>query len=225
MARRNSSEGISPAGKIAVLLVVIGIPLLFAGASWGLDILFSVAPGVAILILLVVATAYTAHTSHLLYEYYDADAPITRFIPCICELTLIDRKYRLPCYILYLLALLMGFGVFMPYDLAKILGRGFAEWHTFWFGAAFFVVMIALEIVKGIGIAGCLHDISNDWYEQTHSDVGFIKRFTPLGFIPFVRVIALYSLNKPLDTMVGFMGVNVNDIGEDAEFYEEEDEE
>lgn len=224
MARRNSSGGISPAGKTAIILVMFGIPLLFVGASWGLDVLFSVAPGAAIGVLVLVATAYTARTSRLLYNYYEADPPLTRFIPCICELTLIDRKYRTPCYILYLMAGLMALGAFMPYQIASKLGVDFVEHHTFWFGVAFLLVMVVLEIIKGIGIAGCMQDISNDWYEQTHSDVGLIKRFTPLGFIPFVRVIALYSLNKPLDTMVGFMGVSANDVGDDGEFYEEEEE-
>ncbi len=225
MARKNSSNGISPAGKTAILLVVFGIPFLFAGASWGLDWLFSAAPWAVVLVLVLVATAYTAHTSNLLYTYYEVSAPVTRFVPCLCEVTLIDRKYHTPCYILYLLAILCGAGAFLPYDIAKVLGETFVTNHTFWFGVAFAVVMIILEVIKGIGIAGCMKDVADDWYQQTHSDVGLIKRFVPMGFIPFVRVIALYSLNKPLDTMVGYMGVSASDAGEDEEFYEEEEEE
>lgn len=224
MARKNSSGGISPAGKVAIILVVFGIPLLFAGASWGLDMLFSIAPWAVVVVLLLAVTAYTARTSRLLHEYYEADPPLWRFLPCFCELSLIDRKYRGICLILYALAAVMIAGVVMPYSIASMLGRGFAEFHTFWFGVAFFVIMIVLEAIKGVGIAGCMNDICEDWYEQTHSDVGLIKRFTPLGFIPFVRVIALYSLNKPLDTMVGFMGVSAADVGESDEFYEEEEE-
>lgn len=221
MARRSNSGGISPGGKLAIILVLFGIPISFFGVSWGLDWLFQVAPWTIVAILLVFATIYTARTSGLLHKYYDAQAPILRFVPCLCELTLIDQKYRGISYILYSLAAVMVCGAFMPYSIAKVLGAGFAERHTFWFGVAFAVVMVVLEAVKGIGISACMKDVADDWYQQTHSDVGLIKRFTPLGFIPFVRVIAIYSLNKPLDTMVAFMGVNVNDIGEEDEFEEE----
>ena len=42
--RTTGSKGISPAGKIAILLIVFGIPVLFAFASWGLNRLFEIAP-------------------------------------------------------------------------------------------------------------------------------------------------------------------------------------
>lgn len=223
MARKNMSAGISPAGKAAILAAIFGIPLLFVGASWGLDILFQLAPWAGVLVLILVATGYTAHTASMLYAYYESVPPLIRFVPCACETTLIDRKYRGPCYILYALAVLMAVGVALPYEISSKLGRSFAEWHTFWFGVAFLAVMAILQVIKGIGIAGCMQDVAEDWYQQTHSDVGLIKRFTPLGFIPFVRVIALYSLNKPLDTMVNYMSVNVSDVDEDEGYFEEEE--
>lgn len=225
MARRSSSSGISPAGKAAVLVVVLGVPVMFFGASWGLDWLFTVAPWAVILVLLLVSTIYTAYTSSLLYTYYEADPPLMRFVPSLCETTIIDRKYHLPCYIFYFLAALCALGAAMPYDIAKIFGNGFVENHTFWFGIAFLVVSVGLQITKGIGIAGCINDIASDWYQQTHSDMGLIKRFTPMGFIPFVRMIALYSLNKPLDTMVSYMGTTASEVGEEDEFIEDDGEE
>lgn len=221
MARRNGSEGISPGGKLAIILVVFGIPILFFAASWGLDQLFQMAPWVGIAVILLIATAYTAHTSSLLHRYYDVDPPVLRFIPCLCELSLIDRKYRGLGFIMYALAGVMACGALMPYSVASILGESFVEWHTWWFGVACLLCLAVLQVVKGIGISGCMNDIAEDWYQQVHVDIGLIKRFVPLGFIPFVRVVALYSLNKPLDTMVTFVGVNVNDVGAEDEFYEE----
>lgn len=46
-----------------------------------------------------------------------------------------------------------------------------------------------------------------------------------MGFIPFVRMIALYSLNKPLDTMVSYMGTTASEVGEEDEFIEDDGEE
>ena len=221
MAHGNNS-GISPACKTAILLVLFGVPLLFAGASWGLDKLFEVAPWVLVAILVLTATAYTARTSGLLYRYYNTQAPVLRFIPCLCELSLIDQKYRKPCYILYALAIVMALLAVVPYSAAKVLGDWFVNNHTFAFGMLMGVVMVGVQIVKGIGIAGCIKDVAEDWYQQTHSDVGLIKRFSPLGFIPFVRVVAMYSLSKPLETMVSFMGVDSEDVGS-AETFEEEE--
>lgn len=180
-------------------------------------------PWVAIIILLFIATAYTSYTSGLLYRYYDMAAPLTRFIPCICEATLIDTKYRKIIYILYGITLVMLGGVVMPYSVSSLLGEAFALNHVVWFGLIAGLMLLIIQIVKGIGLAGCMKDIADDWYKQTHSDVGLIKRFTIMGFIPFVRVIALYSLNKPLSTMVEFIGVGADDVGEEEQFFEEEE--
>lgn len=223
MARGSKATGVSPAGKLGIIAVAFGVPILFFAASWGLDVLFQAAPWVAIVVLVLVATAYTARTSGLLHDYYAVQSPILRFIPCICEVTLIDLKYRPVCYILYGVALVMAGGVAMPYSMASMLGNAFTVNHVVWFGLGCGLALAAIQVIKGIGISGCMKDIANDWYSHTHSDVGLIKRFTPLGFIPFVRVIALYSLNKPLDTLVSFAGVDVNDIGQEDEFYEEDE--
>lgn len=221
MARKNSSEGISPGGKLAILLVIFGIPILFFTASWGLDKLFQLAPWVGILVILLIATAYTAHTAGLLYRYYNVSPPLLRFVPCLCELSLIDNKYRGIGFILYSLAGVMASGALMPYSVASIFGEAFVEWHTWWFGVFCLLFLTALEILKGIGISACMNDIAEDWYSHVHVDIGFIKRFVPLSFIPFVRVVALYSLNKPLDTMVTFVGVSADDVGVEDEFEEE----
>lgn len=222
MAKKNST-GISPAGKAAILLVIFGLPLLFAGASVGLDWLFNQAPAIGIAALVVVVTIYTARTSTLLYNYYRVEAPILRFVPCLCEITLIDRKYHKICYGLYIAAAVLVGVIALPYDVVSVLGRGFVENRIFWAGVLFAIVMIAVQVVKGIGLSGCINDVAEDWYRQTNVDVGVIKKVSPLSFIPFVRVVALYSLNKPLETMVSFMGVDVTDNAGESQFYEEED--
>lgn len=223
MARRRAQTGISPAGKSVILLVVFGIPLLFFGASWGLDKLFDVAPAAGILIILFLVTVFTARVSGLLYRYYEARTPILRFFPFIGEVTLIDSKYHLPCYILYALSLLAIIGAIAPYNITSKFGMAVAENHTFVCGMILAALVLIIQIIKGIGIIQCMNDVASDWYEQTHSDVGLIKRFSLLGFIPFVRVIAVYSLYKPLDTMVTFMKTTVSSAGEEDSFIEEDD--
>lgn len=222
MAKRKQNNSISPAGKIGILLVIFGIPILFAFSSWGLSKLFDIAPYAVGSVLVLVATIYTAQTSGLMYDFYQVDAPVLRFVPCICELTLIDIKYHLPCYILYVLALIFGGCMLLPYGVLSMLGDNFATSAPFYCMVAALLCLIVIQIIKGIGIMGCMKDIGEEWHKQTHADVGAFSKFSIMGFIPFVRVMALYALNKPLSTMVSFMGVTVEDGEQDNEFVAEE---
>lgn len=224
MARRNSGDGMGPAGKLAIIAVLFGVPLLFFASSYGLGVLADRVPLAMVGIIVVICTAYSAHTSYLLYTYYEVDAPLARFIPCLGEVTLVDKKFWMPLYGLYGIAVIAAIIAFLPYSVASVLGDWFVENHVFIFMAIALVVLLIIQIVKGIGLVGCINDISDDWETQTRSDVGFIKRFSLLSFIPFVRVVALYGMNKPLDTMVTFMNVTVSDADNDeGTFYEEDD--
>lgn len=217
------SQGISPAGKAAIMLVVFGVPALFFASSWGLSQLFTVAPYYLVIALVIFATVYTAYTSKLMYDFYEIQAPLLRFVPCVCETTLIDMKYHMPCYILYALAIIFAGLSQLPYSVLKVLGDDFALNAGFYFVVVAIVLLLVIQVIKGVGIVGTMKDIGEEWSKQTHADLGAISKLTPLGFIPFVRVIALYSLNKPLSTMVSFMGVTVDDAEATNEF-EEEDE-
>lgn len=224
MARRNNGGGMSPVGKLAIIAVLFGVPILFFSASWGLDVLAQRAPLAMVAIIVVVSTVYAAHTSTLLYNYYEVDPPIIRFVPLLGEVTLMDRKYWTITYILYGVVAVLVLIAFLPYSVASILGEWFVENHTFMFMAIALVVLLVIQLIKGVGLTGCINDIAADWEAQTHSDVGFIKRFSLLSFVPFVRVVALYGMNKPLDTMVTFMNVTVSDAeGDDGPLYEAED--
>lgn len=222
---RKTQQGISSAGKLAIVAAVFGIPIMFFASSYGLGVLADKVPLALVGVLIVVATVYAARTSRLLYEYYEVQPPLLRFVPCLCEVTLMDRKFWIPCYGLYAGVVVTGLIAFLPYSIAKVLGNWFVENHTFVFGLIAFLILAVIQVVKGIGLTGCINDVAADWNEQTRSEVGLIKRFSPLAFIPFVRVIALYALNKPLDTMVTFMDVTVSDAdNDDGEFYEEDEE-
>lgn len=224
MAKRKQSKGISPIGKIALLAVLFGIPCIFALSSWGLAKVYEIAPWALIIIMLIVCTAYTAYTAGLMYSFYDVDPPVMRWIPCVGELSLIDVKYHAPCYILYALTVIFALATQLPYSVVGKLGADFATRAPFYFLLIALIFAFAIQVIKGIGIMGCMKDVGEDWRKQTHADVGAISKFTPLGFVPFVRVMALYALNKPLSTMVSFMGLTSSDAVEEASFVEEEDE-
>ena len=222
-ARAQRNQGISPVGKVAILLVIFGIPLLFVFSSWGLSRLFEIAPYAVVGVVILIATIYTAHTVKLMYDFYQVSPPLLRFIPCICETTLIDVKYHMPCYILYLGTVIFLVLSQLPYNVMRIFGEGIALSGAFYFMLIAIVLLTAIQVIKGIGLARCLKDIESDWKKINHTDLGAIDRMIILGFIPFVRVIALYSLNKPLSTMVEFMNVSIDDASEEGnDFYEEE---
>lgn len=225
MARKASrkAQGISPAGKVAILLAVFGVPALFFASSWGLSQLFELAPMYIVIALGIFAMIYTAYTAKLMFDFYELQAPILRFVPCICETTLIDVKWHLPCYILYALAVLAGVASQLPYSVLKVFGDTVALNAGFYCTVLAIIFLIGVQIIKGIGLMGTIKDVGAEWYQQTHADMGAISKLAFLGFIPFVRVIALYSLNKPLSTMVSFMEVTVNDT-DDGDGFEAEDE-
>lgn len=223
MAKKKQNVGISPAGKMAILLVVFGIPLIFAVSSWGLSKLYEIAPLAIVGVMVIISTIYTAYTAGLMYKFYETPAPFTRFIPCICELTMIDIKYHVPCYILYVLTVLSLVAMRLPYSIIGMLGQDFATSAPFYFLLLALFFLLIIQIIKGIGMVGCMKDITEEWHKQTRADVGVFSKFTVLGFIPFVRVMALYAMNKPLSTMVTFMGTTVQDGDQEVGFEEESD--
>lgn len=220
-ARSRKSKGISPAGKVAILVAIFGVPILFFASSYGLSKIFEVAPMTLVGVLIIIATVYTAYTSKLMYDFYDVDAPFLRFVPCVCETTLLDIKWHLPCYICYILAILFGVASQLPYSVLKVLGEGFALNASFYFTIIAIIFLAIIQVLKGIGLMQTMKDIGVEWKKQVHADVGMLSKLTPLGFIPFVRVIALYSLNKPLSTLVSFMGATVETADDESTFIEE----
>ena len=139
--RQKTQNSISSAGKVGILCAVFGIPALFFATSYGLSVLFDVAPYAVVLVLVAFATAYTAQTSALMYQFYDVDPPVLRFIPCLCEITLLDLKYHIPCYILYVAATFFIGMSLLPYSIMKILGENLATSLPFYLMAIGFVLL------------------------------------------------------------------------------------
>lgn len=124
---------------------------------------------------------------------------------------------------LYILALLFLGLSRLPYSVVSFLGQELALVFPFYATLIAFGFLGAIQIVKGIGILGCIKMVSDEWEDQMHGSLGFIKSFGWLGFIPFVRVMAVYGLNKPLSTLVTFNNTTISD--NDDVVLEEEDEE
>lgn len=211
----------NPATKAVILLAVIGIPAVFVLAAMGTNIIADRAPYLLLTILAVAIAIYTGITCNLLYDYCETKRPIWSFVPCIGELAMMDSKYAKIGTPLYVVALIFLGLSRLPYSVFSMFGTNLALVLPFYLTLLAFVVLGAIQIVKGLGILGCVKMISSEWQSQMHGELGFIKSFGWLGFIPFVRVMAVYGLNKPLSTLVTFNETTIS-TDEDAGLEEEE---
>lgn len=208
MAKKKNSA--SPVAKGAILLVIVGVPAFFALASMGTSALLERAPYILVLVCAIIAGIYNGMTCKLLYDYYESNCPWYAWIPCYGELALMDSKYILPGTIAYAIAIVSLVISQLPYRIIGALGD-IALTLPFYATVVFFIAMLVVEVVKGLGTVGCVKVVSEEWEEKMHGSLGFIKSFGWLGFIPFVRVMATYGLNKPLSTLVTFNDMTVND--------------
>lgn len=201
---------LSSKAKIAILLVIVVVPSLFAAAAVGTSKLFTAAPIVLIAALLIASGIYTGYVATRLYKFFGVSCPWYAYVPCFGEVALLDGTFINPATILYVTAaVLIGIGQ-LPYSVMKILGD-FAMVAPFWFTASGFVALAIIQIIKGVGMAKTMRVVSDIWEERFHTSLGLIRASTLLNFIPFVRVISVYCLAKPLSTMVDFNGMNVQD--------------
>lgn len=214
--RKNNNFGMS----IGILLVIIGIPLLFVLSSLGTSWLATTAPYLMVAVIAVFAAIYTGMTSSLLWDFYEESAPWYRWVPCFGELTIMDSKYLKIGGILYIPAIIALALSQLPYKVISFLGENVALNFPFYMMVVALFFLLAVQVVKGIGIMDCTKTIASLWEERNNTSSGFIKRFGILGFIPFVRVVAVYALNKPLTTMVTFNEETISD-NDDVELSEE----
>lgn len=225
MARRNNST-ITAAGKLGILLAIFGVPAIFFGISFGLQRVIDFAPYVTVVVVLVVCAGYVSHVTGLLYDFYEVNRPLWRFIPCVGELALMTRKYMRIGIILYCVAImLLGFSV-APYSVTKLFGQGALQAIPFYMMLGSLFILLVLQIVKGIGMAQVFKDVEECWVEQVHTRLGLINKYKPLLFIPFVRMLGLYGLAKPLETLVTFNDRTINsetDLLVDDEEYNDDD--
>lgn len=214
MAKKRVNNYGSPATRALILLSVVGIPLIFVLAIMGTSILTQVAPYLIIVVMAVIMTVYSGYTASLLYTYFEVDRPWYRWIPCFGELTLIDSKFVKIGGILYIVVLCsLGIGN-LPYSITQNIGETLALNLPFYMMIVTFVAIIGIQVVKGIGLLNCIKVVSSEWEEKVGTSVGFIKSFAWAGFIPFVRVLAIYALNKPLSTLVTFNNTTVSDTND-----------
>lgn len=223
MTKRKKANGVTPAARAAILGCSVGVIALFFGVAFGTERLMDIAPILLIPIVIILMAVYTAMTANLLYEYFEVSPPITRFIPCYGELTLMDSKFRRIGTVFYIIAI-VALGVSqLPYSVVGRVGNGALLNLPIYAMLLALVALLIIQVIKGIGLLDCEKSISEEWEEHVGGSVGIIKTMSLLGFIPFVRVAALFALNKSLSTMVTFNNITAS-TDEETEL-EEEDEE
>lgn len=222
MSKRDS--GISPQGKLAILGALFGIPILFVVFSQGLGRLIDIAPGIVLVMVILVCDVYSAHICSLLYEYYETDVPLWRWVPCVGEASLLTRKYRNKAFIFYIVALFAGIMSKLPYSILKIFGQLAIQAIPFYMMVIALIGLVGVQIVKGLGLIVIFTDIEGRWKESIRAKLGIISKYKLLLFIPFVRMIGLYALAKPLETLVVFNHSTVNEGAMDSLVDDDDDE-
>lgn len=208
--------------SISVLGVVIGVPLIFVLGNLSTSAILEKAPYFLLIFITLAMAIYSATTSKLLYNFYEIDAPWYSWIPCFGELTLMDKKFLKVGVILYVGACVAGLMCLIPYTAFGFVSTQLAINLPFYFMVIAIAFLVGVQIVKGIGLIDCNKSIREEWEERNHTGTGIIGHFSFLGFIPYVRVLAIYGLNKPLGTMVTFQHETIS-ASNDVELVEEED--
>lgn len=206
-----SRSGITPAGKMGILCILFGIPLLFVGMSWGLGKLSDMFPYAATIIVVLGCDIYANHVGSLLYDFYEGRKPIWAWIPCIGEAAMLPSTYSRIVIPMYPVAIVFGALALAPYSIIKVFGEWAIQALPFWSTIIVLIIMLAVQIIKGIGLCALFTDVEECWLESVHTRVGAIAKFRPLLFFPFIRAIGLYGLAKPLETLVTFNSQTVSD--------------
>lgn len=208
MAKKNKND---PVVRLLILVAAVAVPLLFILATVGTQLISTSAPYVLLIVLAVLMAVYSGSTASLLYQYYEVSPPWYRFIPCYGELTLMDGKYLKIGTVFYILALLFFGASRVPYSVMKIFGEDLSFSMPFYFTVLSMMCMLVVSVIKGLGMVNCEKVIADEWNDKINASLGFIKSFAWFGFVPFVRVLAIYGLNKPLSTLVTFNSITVSD--------------
>ena len=203
-------------GAGLVFLVPIVIFGVFVAMSRGTSALGEISAYAAFFVCVIAATAMQIHTSRLLHDYFEVYAPALAYIPCVGELTIMDDLYKKIGLALYAVAaILLGVSVLPVFKSSPSLAE-----VPFYLMLVAIGVLVLVQIVKGLGLWNCMHNIEEEWKEHTKHELGSIKWMVWFGFIPFVRCMTFYALCKPLSSMTQFMGIT-SDV-EDEEMFEEE---
>lgn len=212
--RKNNSTSMSATSKLLMLGAIVLIPAIFIAVATGTSLLADVAPFALLGVFIVASTIYSGMTTKLLYDFYDLESPWYRFIPCYGELTLMDSKFLRAGTVAYIFVILF-FGISMiPYKFFKVLGETLAISMPFYATILMFIAIGVLSIIKGIGYIDTMRTVNAEWEEKMDTSVGFLRAFVWLGFIPFIRVLCAYAINKPLSSLVTFYGMTADEEDE-----------
>lgn len=221
MNKRNAKDtAVSKMVVLSVIAIVIVLFILFAFAS---KYLYTLSPILVLGIFAIFFVYYTSDTVSLLYDFYDADRPFARYIPVVCELFLLDIKYRKLAATSYIAAVIAFVLSKLPYNVKAIFGSTFATNISFYLLLLMFIFLIVAQILIGMGMIATINDIRDDWFRIVKTDIGAISKFGFFCFIPLFRFYTIFALRKPLDTLVRFQQRTVNNDGANEVFLSDED--
>lgn len=196
------NKKISAGTKFAMLGVILGLAAVFFLFSKFTSAMYLSYAPVMLAILVLMIGFFTAFTVRKLYAFYETSVPIKAYIPMVNELALVDYRLARVGVVLYIIAaIFIALGAFsiVPGNL------------PFTFILIGMIVLLAVQVVKGIGIRGTFKEVAEDWNKISGHDAGIMRLFAICGFLPFVRVLTVYSLDKILTAMVTFGKYSIED--------------
>lgn len=208
MARQKKNSALS---RALILFVVLGLIVFFILAVQFTDMLMTVAPVVFIIFAIIGIAIYTAITSRVVYRYLGMKEPLISYVPCVGEIALIDGKYSALTVAAYLCALASFIISRLPYSVWFFLPLHTAVNMPYYVNYVTLFFLLVVQILKGIGTQVLYRFIFETVEEQQKTELGFIKSLSWLGFFPFIRVVAVYSLNFVLSSLTTFTGMTVRD--------------
>lgn len=85
----------------------------------------------------------------------------------------------------------------------------------FYVALVLLALLASIQVVKGIGLRAAYMELEQDWVKISGHSAGALKLFILFGYLPFIRIYLVYSINKILMTLVTFGGFDYADA--DAE--------
>lgn len=194
---------IKPVVKLMMLGITLGVMIMFVVFIKGTDLVASQSYFGLAAVTLLGCTFFSAVTCGKLYDYFKVKRPLLRFVPCLGELSLIDFRFRRVGLMLYAAAAVVGVvlylnvlpGVSTPFYVALVL----------------LALLASIQVVKGIGLRAAYMELEQDWVKISGHSAGALKLFILFGYLPFIRIYLVYSINKILMTLVTFGGFDYAD--------------
>ena len=200
----------------ASLVFVVAVIVAFVFFNKLSSSVFAAAPWISVAVIILLCHVYTVITARKLYGYFEASAPVITYIPCVGELSLLNRPMYIAGLVCYALIAVFGVLIFIPYH---AFGTSFLD-VPFYCMCVVLVLLVALQVIKGVGLLINFRDILAEYKAHRTEGYGLRAHMIWFGFFPFVRAFAIRTINQPLTTLSDFMGVSYDSDDED-EFEEE----